>query len=450
MNNRVLKRPMFRMGGSSNEGITSGLDRVGYAEGPSKEGINEDVTSAALKVMMQGQFPNMSDSQANAMITQSQALKGNELAQERMLGMDYNIDATKAMMENLPEYMKKQEPKEMPDNDFSRFMINFGLNLGTTSPRGNLLTTALAAAQGPTKEYFERQDARDLMERQDEQNERERQSDLFKTMLSSNVNLSKAKYDAITAKDKDPEIIEVFSKSANDGRGGTIFVTLEDLIKDMQTTKDFIPTPKTESGDTPAKIKVANDVVQTTSDIIAKKAAIAKAKADPNFTGDLKQLETDLQLLQTRISTLTKTDPIALAILNDPIEVQRILRAIKAQLMKENPTKYQGEEDIQLLQDAKTEFEAFFGLQQMAEGGRAGYQMGGGANMGQMPEDQNAPKIDFDTLRARLPKEITDDIVRLIAASPEAFEDFAVIQTQQDVDLFNQKYNVELVLPAEA
>ena len=447
MNNRVLKRPMFRMGGSSNEGITSGLDRVGYSDGTKPK---EDVTSAALKVMLQGQFPNMSDSQANAMITQSQALKGNELAQERMLGMDYNIDATKAMMENLPEYMKKQEPKEMPDNDFSRFMINFGLNLGTTSPRGNLLTTALAAAQGPTKEYFERQDARDLMERQDEQNERERQSDLFKTMLSSNVNLSKAKYDAITAKDKDPEIIEVFSKSANDGRGGTIFVTLEDLIKDMQTTKDFIPTPKTESGDTPAKIKIANDVVQTTSDIIAKKAEINRAKDDPNFTGDLKQLETDLQLLQTRISTLTKTDPIALAILNDPIEVQRILRAIKAQLMKENPTKYQGEEDLQLLQDAKTEFEAFFGLQQMAEGGRAGYQMGGGADMGQMPEDQNAPKIDFDTLRARLPKEITDDIVRLIAASPEAFEDFAVIQTQQDVDLFNQKYNVELVLPAEA
>ena len=446
MNNRVLKRPMFKMGGSSNEGITSGLDRVGYKDGTPKE----DVTSAALKIMMQGQFPNMSDAQLNTMITNSQALKGNQLAQERMLGMDYNIDATKAMMENLPEYMKKQEPKEMPDNDFSRFMINFGLNLGTATPRGNLLTTALAAAQGPTKEYFERQDARDLMERQDEANERERQSDLFKTMLSSNVNLSKAKYDAITAKDKDPEIIEVFSKSANDGRGGTIFVTLEDLIKDMQTTKDFIPTPKTESGDTPAKIKVANDVVQTTSDIIAKKAEIEKAKNDPNFTGDLKQLETDLQLLQTRISTLTKTDPIALAILNDPIEVQRILRAIKAQLMKENPTKYQGEEDIQLLQDAKTEFEAFFGLQQMAEGGRAGYQMGGDVDMGQMPEDQNAPKIDFDTLRARLPKEITDDIVRLIAASPEAFEDFAVIQTQQDVDLFNQKYNVELVLPAEA
>ena len=234
-------------------------------------------------------------------------------------------------------------------------------------------------------------------------------------------------------------------------------MTLEDLIKDMETTKDFIPTPKTQEGDTPAKIKVANDVVNTTSDIIAKKAEIEKAKNNPNFTGDLKQLETDLQLLQTRISTLTKTDPIALAILNDPIEVQRILRSIKAQLMKENPTKYQGEEDLQLLQDAKTEFEAFFGLQQMAEGGRAGYQMGGGADMGtapatmeQEPRTTDKMPIDYDTLRARLPREITDDIVKLIAASPEALEDFATIATQQDVDLFNQKYSVNLVLPQEA
>ena len=61
-----------------------------------------------------------------------------------------------------------------------------------------------------------------------------------------------------------------------------------------------------------------------------------------------------------------------------------------------------------------------------------------------------AQKIDFDTLRARLPKEIGDDIVRLIAASPEALEDFATIATQQDVDMFNQKYNVNLVLPQEA
>ena len=32
----------------------------------------------------------------------------------------------------------------------------------------------------------------------------------------------------------------------------------------------------------------------------------------------------------------------------------------------------------------------------------------------------------------------------------EALEDFATIATQQDVDLFNQKYSVNLVLPQEA
>ena len=66
--------------------------------------------------------------------------------------------------------------------------------------------------------------------------------------------------------------------------------------------------------------------------------------------------------------------------------------------------------------------------------------------MDQGPED----KIDYATLRARLPQEINDDIVKLLAASPEALEDFATIATQQDVDQFNKKYNVNLVLPSEA
>ena len=76
--------------------------------------------------------------------------------------------------------------------------------------------------------------------------------------------------------------------------------------------------------------------------------------------------------------------------------------------------------------------------------------MGGGADMSQMPTNEPIQKIDDETLRARLPKEITDDIVRLIASSQEALEDFATIQTQQEVVLFNQKYDVELVLPAQA
>jgi hypothetical protein len=52
-------------------------------------------------------------------------------------------------------------------------------------------------------------------------------------------------------------------------------------------------------------------------------------------------------------------------------------------------------------------------------------------------------------LRARLPQEITDDVVRLIAYNAEAFADFSAIESQEDVMLFNQKYGVELILPTD-
>ena len=64
---------------------------------------------------------------------------------------------------------------------------------------------------------------------------------------------------------------------------------------------------------------------------------------------------------------------------------------------------------------------------------------------------QAAPmQLTYDQLRARLPKEIGDEIVTLLANSYEALADFASIATQADVDNFNAKYGVELVLPQEA
>jgi len=81
-----------------------------------------------------------------------------------------------------------------------------------------------------------------------------------------------------------------------------------------------------------------------------------------------------------------------------------------------------------------------------AEGGRIGYQAG---SMVEAPTRSEVANLDFETLRARLPKEIGDDIVKLIADSGEALTDFANIRTQQDVDDFNQRYKVDLVLPAE-
>ena len=64
----------------------------------------------------------------------------------------------------------------------------------------------------------------------------------------------------------------------------------------------------------------------------------------------------------------------------------------------------------------------------------------------EMPE-QESGSLSYEELRARLPKEIQDDVVKIIASSDEALIEFSNIATQQDVDAFNSKYGVELVLP---
>jgi len=76
----------------------------------------------------------------------------------------------------------------------------------------------------------------------------------------------------------------------------------------------------------------------------------------------------------------------------------------------------------------------------------------GRAEGGAMPEAPQAPKdspLTFEELRARLPREVTDQVVRLLATSEAALLDFANIDTEQDIAIFNQKYNADLQLPTQ-
>ncbi len=63
------------------------------------------------------------------------------------------------------------------------------------------------------------------------------------------------------------------------------------------------------------------------------------------------------------------------------------------------------------------------------------------------PAVGSSAPLTFEQLRQRLPQEIPDDVIRLLASSDEALLEFSNIATQQDVDEFNVKYGVELVLP---
>ena len=99
MNKRILTRPMFRMGGSTGTGITSGLDapRQQYQD----------------------------------------AGKVQQL-----------FDQRKAMFDKL-----NPEPTPFMPGSVSSFLTDFGLNLMSQTPRGNIFTTAATAAKEPFKSF---------------------------------------------------------------------------------------------------------------------------------------------------------------------------------------------------------------------------------------------------------------------------------------------------------
>jgi hypothetical protein len=86
----------------------------------------------------------------------------------------------------------------------------------------------------------------------------------------------------------------------------------------------------------------------------------------------------------------------------------------------------------------------------LAEGGRVEAQEGtfvAPTEQGQTPKGSMG--LTFQELRARLPQEVSDSVVRLIATSEEALLDFANLETQDDIALFNQKYQSDLQLPSQ-
>ena len=364
--NRILKRPMFRRGGSTNEGITSGLDapRQGYKD--KGRVLPFDMSKIVQDTVTQVQDPNI-----------------------------------KAAYQ---PYFQRPEGEGL-----NRFLMDFGLNLMSTPPRGGFLSTAASAAKQPVSNLFDDLDAERMGKSAAE-------ADLFKTLLQGNIDI------------------------AAEAAGNTT------------KAKSY------------AKLEIADNIENTMKDIVALEE---RQKNGEDVAQEIKEKK-------ARLTFLTKEDAVGKSLMENKDFSKRVLFSIIAELKKETledgkTPKYKGDSDPALLKEAYKKYEEFFlGAadsltedQGLAEGGRAGYNQGGmtettgmqdpGMEMQETKtmEQGSDDKIDYATLRARLPQQITDDIVRLIAASPEALEDFATIATQQDVDLFNQKYSVNLVLPQE-
>ena len=281
----------------------------------------------------------------------------------------------------------------------SDFLINFGLDIASRPASGSIFSTAAASAKEPFARYTE-------AKRSAAEQEYGSEADMFKTMMSG-------AFDVMASKEE--------------GKG-----------------KNWLEQWKFE------QIPLLNKTIST----------LTKKQDNGTITAD-EELELENAIDQK--SRIIDIDPVTEAFLKTSQggylvtdEMTKLLE--EDQKLPEEERKYKGKRDSQLIVDAIENVKRRLG---MAKGGRVGYQNAGAVMPGQPmqaagPTDQGEQvpeelqNIDFDTLRARLPQSITDDIVRLIANSAEAMEDFATIQTQQDINNFNQKYGVELVLPAEA
>jgi len=368
---RLYKRPMFRKGGSAGEGITSGLaPRQGYAEPGSVQ--QDDLSKVDIRNM--------------------------------------NLQQLK----DLSKRMSYKAPPMQSNSSLNDFLIDFGLNMVSNAPTGNIFQTAATQAKDPFKNFQASKAAynKDINDRSI--NKYNSESDMFKTLIGAQGDIlgsegGSKSYEstqkALKVKDLLPRFLELKEKRKEGEK-----LSNEENLELRQLQEDYNAYRKSDPSE-----ELLMDI-------------FVKGKGDRYFSRKMNELFTE-------------------------DNKKGVNRKYKGEKVTDDP---QIERDA--IQAIKVELEELT----YAEGGRAGYANGelveeqvtetqtmapgpmGGQNM-----NTDNP-ISYDQLRARLPAEITDDIVELLTNSAEALEDFAMISEQSNVNQFNRKYSVNLVLPAEA
>ena len=397
--NRVLRRPMFRMGGST-EGITSGLDAP-----------NVDVRQnyeRAGKVVPFVKNP----------------FEENRAASMPSLKTDTPPDELESRYNRAMEFIKSKQTAR--SSDINDFLINLGLNLVSQPSTGNIFADVGQSARAPYARFAERKSTA-----------RQEQDKLSQALIGDIMDQISTEKKADVLAKADIEAAEIAARAK-----------IREAEIEAGAGQDQFAFEKQQAA--------YNNLIKQQRELENQKDALIKQKptaeelgqqANEFATVDTTQLDAQIAEIDKRLEDNAKLQ----ALYSDSEEDE----TRKALLKAIGNGQYSFEDLIVYDQTGQlpTEESSF------KTGGRVKLQEGGQPMQASMNMDQapaagmtadSVQKLSFEELRSRLPNIITDDIVTLIANSEQALVDFANIQTQQDVSAFNQKYEVNLQMPPEA
>ena len=326
---------------------------------------------------------------------------------------DRALKTTERFRADMDKFRGETQP--MMPGGLPNFLTSFGLNLLSQTPRGNIFATAATAA----KEPFQTFQAAQLAERQDT---RDQLTDMFGTALASEYDLEAQRIKNLGDSDdnrKTPEVERGIIETAQNN----IFAA-----RDILNNKDSTEEQKLNAERT---IKVNQNVLVKELGVPAEYAAIISSPE--LFDAEMDAVVATHNAKQEELAKdYLKNNPDAI-----PTEVLKMFPQIEVGTAQAR---------AMTIADLKDRF--FY-----AEGGRAGFKLGTEPKMMESVAEQpkgEVQDLSYTELRARLPQEISNDIVMLLAKSKQALLDFANIQTTEDIASFNQQYDVNLSMPSGA
>ena len=350
---------------------------------------------------------------------ENNTVKQNDLSKVNL--KDMNMQQIK----DLADSMAFEAPPMQPDTSLRDFKIDFGLDLVGRSPSGNIFQTAALAAKEPFANFRNSRAAYNKGVNERAVNRYNSQTGMFDTLLGAQAKILGSEGGSKT-----------FAKQANDAEIQALMTQLFELEAAQKTDQALTDEEYAQQ---------QAILMQRLQGYTGKNPAVT------SLFGNKEQADLVIQSIQNDIVNSEAT----IKVMGPDGEM---IEVIEGDYANENP-KYIAEET------AKRYIELYNKMLKeslgLAEGGRAKFSMGGGAEdvmEEQVQVTETQPKevaptgesLSYEELRARLPKEVTDDIIVILAESPQALIDFAELQTQTDVDEFNMKYGVNLSLPSGA